>query len=173
VRRLRTDQDKSAQQLADRCSELGMPSLTRSVIADMENGRRLWVSVAELMVLARALNTAPIALLYPAPLADETEMLPGVKVDGPFALQWFCGFIEGHDPAAVVASDEGAEKVYARNLRRVQLARETWDLGGRLAALMRAELSAETPAERSQWVDRIADVERRLQMVRQESANAW
>jgi transcriptional regulator with XRE-family HTH domain len=170
VRRLRTDQDKSAQQIADRCSELGMPSLTRSVIADMENGRRLWVSVAELMVLARALNTAPIALLYPAPTTAEAEMLPGVKTDGTFAMQWFCGFIEGHDSAAVVACDD--RKVYSRNLRRVQLAREIWDLGERLTVLMMAELRSD-PAERRQWVDMIADVERRIHTARQEAADAW
>lgn len=95
VRRLRDDQGRSAQQLADRCAELGMPSITRAVLADLESGRRLWVSVAELMVLARALNSCPVSLIFPDPCAIEVDMLPGVKATGPFALQWFSGFIEG------------------------------------------------------------------------------
>lgn len=166
VRRLRDDQGRSAQQLADRCAELGMPSITRAVLADLESGRRLWVSVAELMVLARALNSCPVSLIFPDPCAIEVDMLPGVKATGPFALQWFSGFIEG---PARAASDDGAE--YDRNLRRVRAAREIWELQERLAALMKAEQRA-SPDKRSMWVDRIADVERRIGAAMQKSHDA-
>ena len=141
--------------------------MSRAVIADLENKRRSWIGVAEVMVLARALNTAPVALLYPDPCAAEVEMLPGVKVAGPFALQWFSGFIEG--PARAAASDDGPE--YDRNLRRVRIAREIWELQERLAALMKAELRA-SPDERSAWVDRIGDVERRISAAMQEYHDA-
>src|ERR1700734_3032138 len=89
VRRLRRVHRRSAQWLSDQTAELGY-TVTRAVIADLENGRRKYVTIAELIVLAAALNTAPIALLYPPPLFDtEVEVLPGVKVNKLAAMQEF------------------------------------------------------------------------------------
>jgi hypothetical protein len=51
------------------------------------------VTVAELMVLARALNVAPVALLYPGPYDGDIEMLPDVAQSETFALQWFSGLV--------------------------------------------------------------------------------
>lgn len=133
----------------------------------LENGRRAWVGVAELAVLARALNTAPVALLYPDRCAEEVEMLPGLVTTGPFALQWFSGFIDG--PARAPASDDGAE--YTHNMLRVRIARRIWELQECLTALMKAELRAGAD-ERSMWVDRIADVERRIDVAMQEYRDA-
>lgn len=59
IRRLRGK--RSAQWLADRTSELGSP-VSRSVISDLEVGRRRHIAVAELVVIARALDT-PASLL--------------------------------------------------------------------------------------------------------------
>jgi transcriptional regulator with XRE-family HTH domain len=164
VRRLRRAQKLSAQQLAFRCTELGMPSISRAVLADLENGRRLWVGVTEVMVLARALNTTPVGLIYPDPCAANVEMLPGVPASGPFALQWFTGHLDGGPARAAAADDLTA---YDRNLRGVQLARQIWELQERQAALMKAELRADAK-ERSAWVDAIADLERRVGAVMQE-----
>ncbi|MFJ2964259.1 helix-turn-helix domain-containing protein [Streptomyces collinus] len=77
----------TAQALANRTAELGHP-LDRSVIAKLEKGFRQTVTVADLLVLARALDVPPVTLLFPVAEA-EVEVLPGdVKGMWP-ALQWF------------------------------------------------------------------------------------
>ncbi|WP_078309191.1 MULTISPECIES: helix-turn-helix domain-containing protein [unclassified Mycobacterium] len=98
VRRLRGK--RSAQWLSDRTAELGH-TVTRSVITDLENGRRKYVTIAELIVLAAALNTYPIALLYPPPYGEPVRILPSVPAGRPErlsaglpkhdAVEWFSG----------------------------------------------------------------------------------
>lgn len=94
IRRLRGK--RPVQWLADKTKELGSP-VTRSVISDMELGRRRYVTTAELVILARALDTAPIALLYPAPYWDRIQALPTQdggeprEVEKITAVQWFSG----------------------------------------------------------------------------------
>jgi transcriptional regulator with XRE-family HTH domain len=87
----------SAQQLADRCQELGMPSLSRAVITKLENGRREAVSTAELQVLAMALGVPAVVLLFPLGRVETVEVLPGRHVDPYAAMEWFIGNSE--DPA--------------------------------------------------------------------------
>lgn len=156
VRRLRSEQRISAQQLADRCSEIGMSTLTRSVIADLENGRRLWVGVSELMVLAVALNTAPITLLYPPPLGETVDVLPGVEAPKTVALEWFSG--EVASPWPWICDDVDA---YRRNLQPIERARERSELESRKIALMRAEIGGSVE-DRSRYADAIADLQRRI-----------
>lgn len=88
VRRLRGS--RSAQWVANRTKEWGH-EVTRSVIADLENGRRRYVTTAELVVLAAALDTAPIALLFPAPLDEEVWTLPRLGMTRFMAAEEFCG----------------------------------------------------------------------------------
>ena len=79
----------SAQQLAERCAALGMPEITRPVLVKLEHGRREAVSTAELAVLAAALDTAPILLLYAVGRAGSAEFLPG-KTAAPWdAARWW------------------------------------------------------------------------------------
>jgi transcriptional regulator with XRE-family HTH domain len=80
----------STQQLADRTAELGMP-IPRSVLANLESGRRDSVSVAEVLVLAAALDVAPIDLICPVGFDKTTEMLPGREMDPLVARRWFTG----------------------------------------------------------------------------------
>jgi len=80
----------SAQQLADRTAELGMP-IPRSVLANLESGRRDTVSVAEVLALAAALNVAPIDLICPVGFDKQTEILPGRMMDPLSAMRWFTG----------------------------------------------------------------------------------
>ena len=80
----------STQKLADRTAELGM-AIPRSVLANLESGRRETVSVAEVLVLAAALNVAPIELMCPVGFDKQTEMLPGRMMDPPDAMRWFTG----------------------------------------------------------------------------------
>lgn len=79
----------SAQQLAERCAGLGMPEITRPVLVKLEHGRREAVSTAELAVLAAALDTAPILLLYPVGNAGSAEYLPGKTATPWDAARWW------------------------------------------------------------------------------------
>ena len=65
----------SAQDLADRCEEIGHP-IPRNVIANMESGRRTNLPLVEVMVLAEALRTTPICLIIPVGRVDEFQAAP-------------------------------------------------------------------------------------------------
>lgn len=81
---------RSAQWLADRTEALGY-TVTRSVISDLELGRRRYVSTAEIIVLAAALTVPPAYLLY-ADLPDGlVEVIPSKPVPSIDALRWFSG----------------------------------------------------------------------------------
>jgi transcriptional regulator with XRE-family HTH domain len=89
VARRRATMRLSAQQVADRCADLGMPGLTRQVLARLEHGRRASVSTAELAVVAAALETAPVLLLYPIGTAETAEFLPGKSAAPWDAARWW------------------------------------------------------------------------------------
>ncbi len=95
VRRRRKELRMSAQDLADRCEEIGYP-IPRNVIANMESGRRSTIPLVEVMVLAEALRTYPICLLYPVGYVDEVQRLP-LRYSEPTweAMRWFTGDMEG------------------------------------------------------------------------------
>lgn len=90
IRRLRDK--RSAQWLADQTKQLGY-GVTRIVISDLENGRRRYVTSAELTILAFALGTSPVALLFPPPYTDDqmVELIPDHEVTKFFAAQAFSG----------------------------------------------------------------------------------
>lgn len=90
VRRHRQAQGLSAQQLADRCAAIGMP-IQRSVLANLESGRRTTVTVAEVLVLAQALGVPPGALMFPVGRERYSEVLPGVMQDPLDAVDWLAG----------------------------------------------------------------------------------
>ncbi|HKW93133.1 MAG TPA: helix-turn-helix domain-containing protein [Methylomirabilota bacterium] len=62
LRALRKFQKVSAQTLADRMTELGYP-IQRTVIANLETGRRSEVSIDHLVIAAQALGTTAMAIL--------------------------------------------------------------------------------------------------------------
>ncbi|MBB5162494.1 hypothetical protein [Mycobacterium sp. AZCC_0083] len=113
--------------------------MTRQTITDLENGRRRYVTTAELAVLAAALNTAPIALLYPGPYNQQIEVLPGVdwprQID---AAQWFSGIQEhgwtdrvsrpGESKGAGGAESAQMRADYRKNIRELRLWRELLDV---------------------------------------------
>ncbi|MET3769434.1 transcriptional regulator with XRE-family HTH domain [Marisediminicola sp. UYEF4] len=91
IRTMRRAQDLSAQALADRTAALGH-EVKRSVIADMENGRRPTVAASDLLILAAALGVPPIALLIqPAATNGPIEVLPGVTESPWEAYDWIVG----------------------------------------------------------------------------------
>lgn len=90
IKRCRDDRGMSGQQLADACESLGHP-VPRSVIANLESGRRETITVPELFVLAQALGVPPLRLLVPLGYADTVEILPGTEVLTTDALRWLRG----------------------------------------------------------------------------------
>ncbi|OBB71575.1 helix-turn-helix domain-containing protein [Mycobacterium sp. 852014-52144_SCH5372336] len=156
VRRLRDAQDLSARELADRTADLGH-HVTRTAITDLEIGRRKQLTVAELTVLAYALNTAPVALIYPGPYDHPTEVLPvHEEVSEARAAQWFCGLPEGHRSLA------DNPRMHRMNLRRLRLARQIWDLEEKGIALRAQMTAADEPDTKAQLVDALADLQGRI-----------
>ncbi|MCK0516968.1 hypothetical protein [Williamsia sp. DF01-3] len=89
IRHLRGD--NTVQWLADRTSELGFP-ISRSRISDIERGNRgALLSVAELVILAKALAVPPLLLLYPGVPGEVVEVIPEVRTLAIAAAQWFSG----------------------------------------------------------------------------------
>jgi hypothetical protein len=81
----------SAQRLADRCAELGYP-VPRNVIANLESGRKDSVSVAELLVVAEALEVPPVLLLFPVGRAHGAHRAPARDPEPLVnAVRWFTG----------------------------------------------------------------------------------
>jgi transcriptional regulator with XRE-family HTH domain len=92
----------TAQALADRCAELGLP-LGRPTISKLEKGLRQTITVDEVLVLAAALEVAPLLLLFPVGAEETVEVLPGVAVPVFPAARWFTGeqpWPDGTDEAA-------------------------------------------------------------------------
>lgn len=141
VRRRRKELGWSAQDLADRCEEIGHP-IPRNVLANMESGRRSNLPLVDVMVLAEALNTPPICLIYPVGYADDVQRLPLQDSTSPMdALRWFTG----------EETDLGAEDDMLRYFRAHHAAQE------RLRNARRDEEYARYHAETAPNADRKAD----------------
>jgi transcriptional regulator with XRE-family HTH domain len=97
----------SAQQLADETERLGYP-MTRSQIANYENGRKLSLDVAELLVLAEALKVPPVALLFGGPPDKDVEILPDWPGPAFCGIAWFCGDRELAWPGPEVTDPDDA-----------------------------------------------------------------
>lgn len=168
VRRLRGK--RTAQWLADRTKELGHP-LTRAVVSDLEVGRRRYVTVSELIVLALALNTFPIALLYPEPYLEEIQALPSTetKFTKIWAAQWFSGLTSSVDSDGtgrrVVTNLAEATVTYSNThaLRRARKALRLDEL--RAHNTMRLKLMRENgrdPEEIAELVTEIDEVKKNI-----------
>lgn len=84
MRKYRRERKISTQRLAVMTAELGM-EIPRSVLANFESGRRETVTVAELLILAYALDVTPAMLLIPS---GEAEILPGITWPSEKAAHW-------------------------------------------------------------------------------------
>jgi hypothetical protein len=93
----------SVQKLADATAGLGM-EIPRSVLANLESGRRETVSVAEVLVLAAALDVSPLELIFPVGFDTQMEVLPGRVIDPLGAMRWFTGewALDVYDAAPVL-----------------------------------------------------------------------
>ncbi|WP_204806464.1 helix-turn-helix domain-containing protein [Mycobacterium riyadhense] len=132
---LRRELGLTAQELANRCSELGAP-IHRTTITKIENGRPRF-DLGELLILAAALNTAPVALLFPGPDYNAPiEVLPGVQEREIEAVQWFSG-IRDH---GFTDSSDGAQSARLRNeyrdhIRELRLWRELLDVYRKISSV--------------------------------------
>jgi transcriptional regulator with XRE-family HTH domain len=94
VREVRRRRGLSAAQLAERLRDVGL-EWDRSIIANLETGRRAGVDVAELLALAYVLRVAPVHLLIP--IDDELapyHVTPTQAVRAGRARAW----VRGDDP---------------------------------------------------------------------------
>ena len=98
LKEVRQQRGLSAAALAERCKAIGAPEITRSVIANIESGRRdedgrrtRDVTVEELLVLAYALQVPPVLLLVPANDTDALQVAAGIGMDTSTASGWLIG----------------------------------------------------------------------------------
>lgn len=158
IRRLR--HPRSAQWLSDRTGELGH-RISRPVISDLENGRRKYVTTAELCVLAWALKVPPVALLYPDLPDGLVELVPGVEKPSIEAVMWFSGeMVYGHigdDPPEWLAAKSGAEPV--------ELARERITLEGQIATWSKLAAAMKEPAVAQTFIDQIENGQARIDAI--------
>jgi transcriptional regulator with XRE-family HTH domain len=81
----------TAQQLAERTRALGY-LVTRVAISKIEtNNRAGKFDVAELLVLAAALDLAPVQLIFPDLVDGPVQVLPNRTVTSANAVAWFAG----------------------------------------------------------------------------------
>lgn len=127
VKRLRGQLMRPAQWLAGETERLGL-KMTRQAITDLENGRRRYVTTAELTVLAAALNTSPVALVYPGPYDEMVDILPNREASTMDAAQWFSGIDYWHEiepiKEGIVDPDQDAAQQWVDNIRTIKLWRD-------------------------------------------------
>jgi transcriptional regulator with XRE-family HTH domain len=127
VQRLRKESKRSAQWLSEKTEQLGL-KITRQAITDLENGRRRYVTTAELVILAIALNAAPVTLVYPGPYTNRVELAPGVEAPEILAAEWFSGNKDWRLKKDGETEVELAEsELFEKNTHRLYLEREFFE----------------------------------------------
>ncbi|MFG2052686.1 helix-turn-helix domain-containing protein [Micromonospora sp. NPDC048930] len=103
MRELRTRYGLTAEQLAERMRAVGVP-FDKTVVANLETGRRRFVTVQELLALAYVLSVAPVHLLVPPLDAAESDRAPyPITPEGPTSVPSFVrAWIRGQTPIARV-----------------------------------------------------------------------
>lgn len=90
IRQQRKNRGLSVQELSDACTALGSP-VTYSTLVNLENGRRISIDLADLLLIAKVLDLPPISLIFPPRAESTVESLPG-RTEHPWeALAWFAG----------------------------------------------------------------------------------
>lgn len=112
--------ERSAQDIADETKRLGY-AMSRAQIANYESGRKKNLDIAELLILAAALNVPPLVLLYPDLPGGDVEVTPGHPRSSWDAYLWASGA-----GTAIAEPSPGARLVEA-SFKRHRLTRE---LGG-------------------------------------------
>lgn len=135
---------RSVQWVADRTAELGHP-ISRAAISNLEVGRKAGVDITELVVLARALEVAPVMLIYPDLMNGPVEVLPGQITSSFEAYKWFAGEWVPNAGVTPQRPDSGNEDSklpehenwrYLKSVQPVDLARAYSDTGFKLRSLV-------------------------------------
>ncbi|OHU60533.1 hypothetical protein BKG82_07815 [Mycobacteroides chelonae] len=127
----------TAQAISERTAALGYP-ISRIAVSKIENNNRAGkLDVAELIVLAAAMNTPPLALLYPELPDGEVDMLPGQAVSSIVAARWFSGEISRSSIEG--ATDPRQIDDEHDNMRRISLSRRRHMLQSSIALRERVE----------------------------------
>lgn len=117
----------TAQQLAERTKELGY-HVTRVAISKIEGNLRAGkLDVAELLVLALALDIPPALLVFPGYPEGSVEVVPGRTVDSGSALNW----LGGRSSDRQVAPDNDGTTLVEAVTERPGLASELFELQSR------------------------------------------
>jgi transcriptional regulator with XRE-family HTH domain len=158
VAKYRHDRGMTAQQLAERCKDLGAP-IHRTTITKIENGRTRF-DVGELLILAAALDVPPLVLLYPDLPAGDVEILPGEPGNNWDAYLWATGIgMSSAEPSP------GARLVEA-SLERHRLTRELARLT--VNAALYAHDDASLRESRELEIDRVrAELDRANAVIRE------
>lgn len=90
VAELRRDKGWNAQEFVDRCMAGGLDRMTTSVLANLETGRRGYVTVDELLTFAAVLDVPPVALWLPLDV-DTFAVTPAMTVPPWRVLRWVRG----------------------------------------------------------------------------------
>ncbi|WP_052493108.1 helix-turn-helix domain-containing protein [Rhodococcus sp. MEB064] len=120
----------SASRLSERCADLGYP-ISRVAVSKIENNVRAGkLELAELMVLARALDVSPVQLVYPSLPYGGVENTPGAEERSLDALMWFVGRGQVHyrlpDPQlAEIAGEEVTDEHRAQHEENQRYAEAT------------------------------------------------
>lgn len=101
----------SQEGLAARCAELGAPSVDRSVIANLEAGRRKRVTIEEVMALALALDATPLALLVPSEEEARVAITQTRDASARELASWLGAIdpLDGQDPDVFDETAEGVD----------------------------------------------------------------
>ena len=145
IQRLRGEQGLSAQRLSDRLAELGL-DMSRASISALENGKRPYVTVGEVMLIARALNTSPIALIFPGLDYDERiDLLPDTKNTQLGGVFWFSGEFAYTEPGSLTDDP----KLSSDNLRLLRLSRYLFEERGQMSNI-EAQLAIANSSDENQ-----------------------
>jgi len=90
IRRFRVGANLNQVELGERVAALGVP-MNRSVVANIESGRRTSLSIEELAAFAIVLNVAPVNLLLPADVDASVSVAPAVVDTALNVRSWICG----------------------------------------------------------------------------------
>lgn len=109
IREARFASNLSVQEVANRCTELGLPML-RTTLANLEAGKRKNIAVAEVIALGQALGVAPLTLIFPPSQRGDVEYTAGQNMSAWGAWRLFT------DPLVPAVATNGDQRgTYSEN----------------------------------------------------------
>lgn len=129
MRLVRQRRGWTARDLAARCTSLGAPQITHTVITNLETGRpgpdsrrRRGITVDELLILAAALDVPPPYLLIPLTGDGVIAVTQSLLMGGLEASRW----LAGEQMPAALGVDGRAQIAFRRSQRPLRVLQEVW-----------------------------------------------